>query len=315
MPMRLEKRVAYIVDQIKRPEETELLRQVYRDFSFKSPAMLREIRERRLAGKIANSHPENPREENWRFTVAQLIGRDDAEEDQPNGQRVRDAFPLADIVINASQDKTAFEELKSLLRDILRLPYAIPNAREYGMAMAFNSSLRSIDMSRQVGAAILSSAGDISPGAMKFRRRVWGSLDRGLRMDARDAALGENQNTRRKRLMLTDVVYKLAKRGFAPSRFTECSIEELERELIDAENAPSKKASYWTAWNLAECFTPRCTMHQPQRSEFRWIGTRFIVQHFLATTARVRRSGIGAVVYLQPYAKSHMPTLSRLNRN
>ena len=56
----------------------------------------------------------------------------------------------------------------------------------------------------------------------------------------RDAALGEDQNTRRKRLMLTDVVYKLAKRGFAPSRFTECSIEELERELIDAEVAPLK---------------------------------------------------------------------------
>jgi hypothetical protein len=67
------KRVAYIIDQIKRPEETALLRQVYRDFYIQiSCHAPRSVRERRLANKIANSHPENPREEIWRATAALL---------------------------------------------------------------------------------------------------------------------------------------------------------------------------------------------------------------------------------------------------
>ena len=126
----LQKRVAYIVDQIKRPGKRQSYCVKYIGISsFKSPAMLRETFGAAPGWKIAN-HTQRPAR--GKLVVRRwlkLIGRDDAEKDERNGQRVRDAFPLADIVINPYRDKTAFEEWKSLLRDILRLPYAIPNAR------------------------------------------------------------------------------------------------------------------------------------------------------------------------------------------
>jgi deoxycytidylate deaminase len=56
--------------------------------------------------------------------------------------------------------------------------------------------------------------------------------------DARDAALGEDQNARRKRLMVTDIVYRLAKAEFAPERFSKSKVADLEAELIDGPEAP-----------------------------------------------------------------------------
>jgi deoxycytidylate deaminase len=84
------------------------------------------------------------------------------------------------------------------------------------MALAFTASVRSIDMSRQVGAAIVSSTGEtLSLGCNEVPKAGGGQYWEGDRSDARDAALGEDQNTRRKRLMVTDVVYCLAKAKLA----------------------------------------------------------------------------------------------------
>ncbi len=156
------KRVAYIIDQIKRPEETSLLRQVYRDFYIQiSCHAPRSVRERRLANRIASSHPENPREEIWRAAAAQLIGRDDSEEDEEAGQRVRDAFPLADVIVNASDETTLTNELHRFFEIFFGRPTRSPTLDEYAMALAFSASVRSIDMSRQVGAAIVARTGEV----------------------------------------------------------------------------------------------------------------------------------------------------------
>ena len=155
-------RTAYIIDQIKRPEELALLRQIYRGLYIQlSCHAPREVRERRLAHKIAASHPENPREENWRTKAASLIGRDDAEEDKPAGQRVREAFPLADLIVDASDENKLIDDLIRFFDIFFGMPTRSPTKDEYGMALAHTASMRSIDMSRQVGSAITTKRGEV----------------------------------------------------------------------------------------------------------------------------------------------------------
>jgi deoxycytidylate deaminase len=109
------------------------------------------------------------------------------------------------------------------------------------MALAFSAAVRSIDMSQQVGAAIVSQAGEtLALGCNEVPKAGGGTYWEGDAGDARDAALGEDQNTRRKRLMVTDVVYRLAKAELALEKFTKCKVEDLESELIDAPEAPLK---------------------------------------------------------------------------
>jgi cytidine deaminase len=308
------KRVAYIVDQIKRPEETALLRQIYRDFYVQiSCHAPREVRERRLAHKIANSHPENPREEVWRATAAQLIGQDDAEEDERTGQRVREAFPLADVIVNASEETQLTSELERFFEIFFGKPTRSPTVDEYGMALAFNASLRSIDMSRQVGAAIISNDGEIfALGCIEVPKAGGGIYWDGGKGDARDATLGEDQNTKRKRLMITDVARRLAKKGLAPERFLTARPDDLEKELIDDTEAPLKDSLVLDSLEFGRMLhAEMCAISEAART-----GTS-LQDEFLYCTAfpchncakHIVGVGIKSVVYLQPYPKSHVSEL------
>ena len=308
------KRVAYIVDQIKRPEETELLRQVYRDFFIQvSCHAPRDVRERILAHKISNSHPENSREENWRATAAQLIGRDDAEEEEKAGQRVREAFPLADVIVNASADAILGNELGRFFEIFFGHPTRSPTLDEYGIALAFNASVRSIDMSQQVGAAIVSPIGEtLALGCNEVPKAGGGTYWEGDTGDARDAALGEDQNTRRKRLMVTDVVYRLAKAKLAPEKFTKFRVEDLEAELIDAPEAPLKDCLVLDSLEFGRMMhAEMCAITEAAR-----IGIPVRKAILYCTTfpchncaKHIVGVGIDKVVYLKPYPKSHVSEL------
>ena len=98
-------RCAYILNQFKRPEEIETLRQIYgRGFIQVSAYCSKQKRLESLTKRISQSHYRDKRDDAYRGTAHDLIVRDDDEEDNPFGQRVRYAFPLADVVINADDE-------------------------------------------------------------------------------------------------------------------------------------------------------------------------------------------------------------------
>jgi len=308
------KRVAYIIDQIKRPEETSLLRQVYRDFYIQVHSFpTRRYSDLRLANRIANSHPENPREEVWRATAAQLIGRDDSEEDEEAGQRVRDVFPLADVIVNASEETTLTNELDRFFEIFFGRPTRSPTLDEYAMALAFSASVRSIDMSRQVGAAIVARSGEVlALGCNEVPKAGGGTYWEGDTSDARDATLGEDQNSRRKRSMVTDIVYRLAKRGLAPERFAEVKMEELEKELIDDRDGALKECLILDSLEFGRMLhAEMCAISEAAR-----VGTSVHRHHLYCTTfpchncaKHIVGVGLDRVIYLQPYPKSYVSEL------
>lgn len=90
----------------------------------------------------------------------------DEDEKVKHGQKTRDTFHLSDFYINLGKNN---DQVKNTLERFLELifghPYKNPTFDEFAMYMAFTSSVRSGDLSRQVGAVIARGNQIIATGA------------------------------------------------------------------------------------------------------------------------------------------------------
>lgn len=155
--------VAYIVRSIKNPEEVKAFRRVYGPaFILISIYSARSSRLERLSQRIALSEGDSAHPDTYRDRAETLIKTDFNEQGVPYGQNLRDAFPLADLFIEISDNEQRLENtLRKFVELLFRHPYHTPNRDEYGMFMAYSGALRSSDLGRQVGAAITDAHGDI----------------------------------------------------------------------------------------------------------------------------------------------------------
>ena len=77
------------------------------------------------------------------------------------GQGVRDTFSLADFFVDARSEASLSEVVPRMVRLIFGDAFAPPYRDEQAMYHAFTAGLRSAEMGRQVGAAIVSKQGDL----------------------------------------------------------------------------------------------------------------------------------------------------------
>lgn len=155
-------RFAYIVRQLKHPEEVQLLRQVYaKQFILISAYAPEDKRRRRLLDAIKASESTQAKMSDIEYKVRQLMERDASEIGEKLGQQLRDTFHLADVFI----DGVAFDRMKAGLTRFVEAFFGksdvAPRKDEYGMYAARSASFRSSDLSRQTGAAIFSQNGDL----------------------------------------------------------------------------------------------------------------------------------------------------------
>jgi deoxycytidylate deaminase len=250
-------RTVYIVDQLKRPEEINLLRQVYGPlFVSISCHSEKEHRLQHLSSRIFADHPENPRFEVWRLEALKLIDRDESEEEELHGQRVRDAFPLADLVVRTTTD----EDIKhGLAFGALFGDHAIsPTKEEYGAHLATVAGLRSIDPSRQVGCSIMTPAGElIALGCNEVPKKGGGTYWSGDAYDARDINIGHDANTLRKRNMVLEIVALLRDAEYFSKEKIE-KVEDLAREFLDKDDAPLRNCLVMDSLEFGRPCMPRC---------------------------------------------------------
>lgn len=147
-------RKAYIISSLKRKEEVEQLRHTYNSgFYLIGVYSSPEMRCQNLMKKMTRDNAD------------ELMRRDEDEKIE-FGQKTRATFHLADFFVEESGD---FQSLKSQVDRIVDLifghPYLTPTFDEYAMFMAFAASLRSADLSRQVGAIIAMNDEVLSSGA------------------------------------------------------------------------------------------------------------------------------------------------------
>lgn len=150
------KNIAYIIDSLKHPSEVELLRKVYNNGFY-------------LLGIHANQKQRQQYLEQERQCTEEeakiLIKRDENEESK-SGQKTRDTYHLADFFINFGVNTTKINNtIQRFLDLIFSDPYKNPTFDEFAMFMAFNSSVRSADLSRQVGAVLSKDKHILSTGA------------------------------------------------------------------------------------------------------------------------------------------------------
>ncbi|MDP1862482.1 MAG: anti-phage dCTP deaminase [Thiobacillus sp.] len=151
------KKVIYIIDSIKHPEEVEELRNVYGvGFYLFAVHSSEKNREHYLKNHCMISD-KTKRE--------QLIERD-KDEKIGHGQSTSEAFHLADFFLTENGNNSKLWNVTERFFDLIfGDPFKTPTFNEYAMYMAYAASIRSSDMSRQVGAVITMGTDIVSTGA------------------------------------------------------------------------------------------------------------------------------------------------------
>lgn len=149
------KPILYIFKSLKRPEEVDNLRAVYKKrfilISIHSPISTVD----KNISKILDGSSSKPSQ----GEVDQLKDKDFNEQNEDSGQSVLKAFPKADIFINTAENID--RSIKRFVDILFSHPFHTPTKDERCMYIAKGVSLRSSDPSRQVGAIIVNDNGDI----------------------------------------------------------------------------------------------------------------------------------------------------------
>ncbi len=194
------RRTAHILRSIKHPDEARALRAVY------GPGFY-------LIGLAASTAQKVKYLKQKGMTEAEghtLIDRDAGEEND-FGQRTREAFELADVFIRQEPEhKKTTAQLERFLRLVFGAVDETPTADEHAMFLAYASSLRSADLSRQVGAVVWKDhVGVVGTGCNDVPAAGGGLYWPGPN-DQRDHAMGHDANERHKRSIADEVARRVA---------------------------------------------------------------------------------------------------------
>jgi len=200
-------RVVFLLHQFKREEEIELLRAVYGNLFFQvSVYSRRGARVDYLSRRFANSQY-SAHAQQFRSQAEEIIQQDENERDVPHGQRVGYIFHDADFILNVDVGN------EEVLRQIHRFCDLIfssnrysPSRMEYGMFAAKAAALRTLDLSRQVGAALFTHDAEIiALGANEVPKGGGGTYWSDDANDDREYVRGHDSNDLRKREILAEL--------------------------------------------------------------------------------------------------------------
>ena len=303
--------VAYIVRSFKRPEEVQLFRDVYgKAFTLISVYAPREIRKRNLAAKFQSTTAEvgSTAEE----LAVRLIARDFAE-DGRLGQKVSGAFPLADFFITSGTRAQLDANLLRLVRLTFGDQYISPNRDEQGMFFAQAAALRSLDLSRQVGAAITTADGDVlSTGCNevpKFGGGLYWEGDEGV---ARDMELGFDSNATIKNELVKDALQRMKHQGWLRPGLSARSVDDLTSEALNGDDAFFRESRLFDVIEFGRAVhAEMAAITQASRHGTALEGAKLYCTTFPChiCARHIVASGIKEVVFVEPYEKSRTDQL------
>lgn len=149
-------KIAYIVNSLKHPDEVSSLRKIYGQGFYLIG--VHSDKKRRMAYLTSDK--------GLKQTEASELVSIDEDEKIKHGQKTRDTFHLSDFYLNLGKnDDQVKNTIQRFLELIFSQPYKNPTFDEFAMYMAFSSSVRSGDLSRQVGAVISKNKQIIATGA------------------------------------------------------------------------------------------------------------------------------------------------------
>jgi len=199
--------VAYLIQQFKRKEEIDLLRSVYGDLFFQVSIYSRrgarvDYLSRRFASDDNTSGPQKFRDKAETLTLA-----DEHEHAHEYGQRVSKIFHDADFIVNNDAEISVSRQVDRFCELLFGSNSISPTRLEYGMFIAKAAALRTLDLSRQVGAAVFSETGEIvALGSNEVPKATGGTYWADETYDDREFVRGQDSNDQRKREILSELV-------------------------------------------------------------------------------------------------------------
>jgi deoxycytidylate deaminase len=281
-------KVAYVITSLKRKEEVAELRRIYGNgfylFAVHSDISLR--LETLMARRTGMQ----------RWQAEELIERDEHEADT-FGQDTRGTFHLADFFL---ADENNDDKLRNSIERCLDLafghPHLTPTFNEFAMFMAFASSVRSADLSRQVGAVVARGTEILSTGANDCPAAAGGLYWPqfiGDRIDdlprGRDYKRGFDSNVVEKRDLMQSIV-----RLFPAGERTRA--EEILRDSQIQDITEYGRVVHAEMEALLAC----------ARSQISCVGATLYCTTFPCHNCakHIIAAGIEQVVYVEPYPKS-----------
>jgi deoxycytidylate deaminase len=282
-------RKIHLLSTLKRPEEVISLRRVY-GTGFLLIGLFATEQERVNYLTVDKNIPADK--------AKALIERDTIEID-PAGQSTRDTFYLADVFLRLKGDsykKELWRFLDLLFGDSLQTP----NVDEYAMFLAYAASLRSGDLSRQVGAVVMSEEGEIiGLGSNDVPRPGGGPYWPG-KGDARDMALGVDPNQKRRDDIIIDVM-----RRFRDSAVSDGDLLVEGKKLFE-DSAVVDVTEYARAVHAEMDAILACSRAGVSPRGGTLYCTTFPCH---ICTKHIISVGIKRVVYIEPYPKSRAAEL------
>lgn len=281
-------RHAHIIRTLKHPDEAETLRQVYGPgFILVGVTSEIETRRKRLIQDVGLSDD----------SAERLITRDE-DEGTRGGQRTRDVFQMADAFITVdSLQFSLSDQIKRLIDILFCSPTITPTPEEYSMFMAYAASLRSGDLSRQVGAVLTNEDNDIIATGANDVPKYKGGLYWPGEADQRDHVRGLDSNEERRNEIILNVM-----RSFKPSR-PDGSDESMLREGKELlSNTGILDLTEYGRAVHAEMESLMCAARNGQSTRGAILYTTTYPCHNCAK--HIVAAGIKRVIYIEPYPKS-----------
>jgi len=281
---------AFIISSLKHPEEIAALRTVYAQGFYLFGVHTSESRRLHLLMEVGEQMAEDE--------ARSLIKRDDHEPAR-HGQHTRDAFHLADFFLDedGNDDKIRFG-IWRCLDLVFGRPTITPTFNEFAMFMAFASSFRSADLSRQVGAVIARREEILATGANDCPRAggglywpVFDSEESRLREVpmGRDSEIGFDNNHKERERIILEIAHAAAKSDDV------AFVEQLRRGSV-GDITEYGRSVHAEMESICAC----------ARIGVSCQGATMYVTTFPCHNCakHIIASGIGKVIYVEPYPKS-----------
>ena len=286
---------AYIIISLKHPSEVEYLRKIYADGFY-----------------LIGIHADEKRRHKYLTddkSLSQLEAKElikiDEDESLEHGQKTRDTYHLSDFFINLGKnDDVVKNRLQRFLELIFSHPYKNPTFDEFAMFMAFNSSVRSGDLSRQVGAVISRDNQIIATGANDVPQSggglYWATVDTETgevkdHQDGKDYTRDIDSNKQTQAEIIKEIAQSLIEKGLVASD------QEVNLAKILKESKISDLTEFGRIVHAEMDALLSCSRGGIPTIDAVLYCTTFpchnCAKHIVA-------SGIKRVVYVEPYPKS-----------
>lgn len=305
-----DQRIAYIVRSFKRPEEVQLFRDAYgKAFTLISIYSPRSQRINNLKKRCEAEMDSNEKSSSEELAI-RLINRDYKDNSKKFGQRMGDTFPLADFFVKSEPKQDLHRQLKRLVRLTFGDPYISPTKDEQGMFFAQAAALRSLDLSRQVGAAVISTDGKIlTTGCNEVPRPGGGLYWEDDSKRSRDYERGADVNVSIKAELLADTLEKLKAGRWLSKEKANASIETLVKNLLFSDEPILKGSKLFDVIEFGRAVhAEMAAISQAARVGISLQNGRLFCTTFPChiCARHIVASGVKEVIFIEPYEKSRV---------